>query len=62
MILVYRFVYRHCQTHAHADAQVKYASLPNYEEKEEDFRAESVLLRRRFTEEGKESLHFILAL
>ena len=30
-----------------ADAQVKYSSLPNYEEKEEDFRAESVLLRRR---------------
>ena len=33
--------------------QVKYASLPNFEDKEEEFRAESVLLRRRFTEEGK---------
>ncbi len=32
--------------------QVKYASLPNFEEREEDFRAESVILRRRFTEEG----------
>jgi len=31
---------------------VKYASLPNFEEREEDFRAESVILRRRFTEEG----------
>ena len=29
-----------------------YASLPNFEEREEDFRAESVLLRRRFTDEG----------
>ncbi len=25
--------------------QVKYASLPNFEEREEDFRAESVILR-----------------
>jgi hypothetical protein len=33
-------------------AQVQYASLPNFEEREEEFRAESVLLRRRFTEEG----------
>ncbi len=32
--------------------QVKYSSLPNFEEREEDFRAESVLLRRRFTEDG----------
>ena len=32
--------------------QVQYASLPNYEEKEDDFRAEAYLLRRRFTEEG----------
>jgi hypothetical protein len=32
--------------------QVKYAALPNFEEREEDFRAESVLLRRRFTDEG----------
>ncbi len=31
---------------------MKYASLPNFEEREEDFRAESVILRRRFTEEG----------
>ena len=48
--------------HAHAGAQVKYSSLPNYEEKEEDFRAESVLLRRRFTEEGEQFLHLILNL
>lgn len=33
--------------------QVKYAALPNFEEREEDFRAESVLLRRRFTDEGR---------
>jgi Root hair defective 3 GTP-binding protein (RHD3) len=32
--------------------QVKYAAMPNFEEREEDFRAESVLLRRRFTDEG----------
>ena len=32
--------------------QVKYASLPNFEEREEDFRADSVVLRRRFTEDG----------
>ena len=32
--------------------QVKYASLPNFEEREEDFRAESVILRRRFTDQG----------
>ena len=29
-----------------------YSSLPNFEEREEDFRAESVLLRRRFTDES----------
>ena len=32
--------------------QMVYSSLPNFEEKEEDFRAESVLLRRRFTDES----------
>ena len=32
--------------------QTVYSSLPNFEEKEEDFRAESVLLRRRFTDES----------
>jgi hypothetical protein len=37
--------------------QVKYASLPNFEEREEDFRAESVILRRRFTEEGPGQPH-----
>lgn len=39
--------------------KVKYAALPNFEEREEDFRAESVLLRRRFTDEGASllSLH-----
>ncbi|CAL8460688.1 g219 [Coccomyxa elongata] len=36
--------------------EVKYSSLPNFEEKEEDFRAESVLLRRRFSEDGEDSL------
>ena len=41
----------HC-IEASAAPQVKYASLPNFEEREEDFRAESVLLRRRFTEDG----------
>ena len=35
--------------------QVQYASLPNYEEKEDDFRAEAYLLRRRFTEEGAQA-------
>jgi hypothetical protein len=34
--------------------EVKYAALPNFEEREEDFRAESVLLRRRFTDEADE--------
>ena len=43
-------------TYVHGQPQVRYASLPNYEEKEEDFRAESVLLRRRFTNEGEEPL------
>lgn len=38
-----------CDVHP---VQVRYASLPNFEEREEDFRAESVLLRRRFTDEG----------
>ena len=32
--------------------KVHYSSLPNFEEREEEFRAESVLLRRRFTHEG----------
>ena len=32
--------------------QIQYSSLPNYEEREEDFNAEAVLLRRRFTEDG----------
>ena len=32
--------------------QMGYSSRPNFEEKEEDFRAESVLLRRRFTDES----------
>lgn len=35
--------------------QMVYSSLPNFEEKEEDFRAESVLLRRRFTDESMSS-------
>lgn len=38
--------------------QVKYSSLPNFEEREEDFRAESVLLRRRFTEDGARCLFY----
>ena len=33
--------------------QVKYSSLPNYEDREEEFKAEAVLLRRRFTHEGQ---------
>ena len=32
--------------------QVKYASLPNFEDREEEFMAESVLLRKRFTVDG----------
>ena len=43
------------------DVQVQYSSLPNYEEKEEDFRAEAYLLRRRFTEEGARALAVIAA-
>ena len=31
---------------------VQYADLPNYEERSEDFQAEAVLLRRRFTAGG----------
>ena len=44
--------------------QMVYSSLPNFEEKEEDFRAESVLLRRRFTDESMSSTlghHLIIA-
>lgn len=33
--------------------QVKYSSLPNYEDREEEFNAEAVLLRRRFTHKGQ---------
>ena len=33
-------------------SQVAYAALPNYEERAEEFSAEAVLLRRKFTEEG----------
>lgn len=36
-------------------AQVQYSALPNFEEREEDFRAESVILRRRFTDQGTQS-------
>lgn len=32
--------------------QVQYSALPNFEEREEEFRAESVILRRRFTDQG----------
>ena len=39
-----------------------YASLPNYEEREEEFRAESVILRRRFTEDGAHEFHPYLAI
>ena len=35
-----------------------YSSLPNFEEREEDFRAESVLLRRRFTDESMSAALF----
>jgi hypothetical protein len=42
--------------------QVKYAALPNFEEREEDFRAESVLLRRRFTDEGASLLSWYVRL
>lgn len=37
--------------------QVQYAALPNYEDREEEFNAESVLLRRRFTDAGKHITH-----
>ena len=33
--------------------QVQYAALHNYEDREEDFRADVVMLRRRFTSEGR---------
>ncbi|KAK9824432.1 hypothetical protein WJX72_010204 [[Myrmecia] bisecta] len=36
--------------------EVQYAALPNFEDREEEFRAESVLLRRRFTMEEEDSL------
>ncbi len=38
-------------THTHL-TQVKYAALSNFEEREEDFRAEAVMLRRRFSSDG----------
>ena len=34
--------------------QVQYAALHNFEDREEDFRADVVTLRRRFTSEGTE--------
>ena len=48
--------------------QVKYAALPNYEERTEEFCAEAVLLRRKFTaaegeeEEEEEEEHHHLSL
>lgn len=37
--------------------QVKYASLPNFEDREEEFLAESVLLRRRFATDGTSAVN-----
>lgn len=34
--------------------QIQYAALPHYEEKYDDFMADSVVLRRRFTPEGRD--------
>ena len=39
--------------------QVQYAALHNYEDREEDFRADVVTLRRRFTSEGKAFGHIL---
>jgi len=33
--------------------QVQYTALPHYEDKFEDFKADTVVLRRRFTPEGE---------
>lgn len=33
--------------------QVQYTALPHYEDKYEDFVADTTVLRRRFTEDGK---------
>lgn len=35
---------------------VQFASLPNFEDREEEFRAESVILRRRFTNQEEDTL------
>lgn len=40
--------------------QVAYAALPNYEERGEEFAAEAVLLRRKFTEEGERQCRLTL--
>jgi hypothetical protein len=34
--------------------QVQYTALPHYEDKFEDFKADTVVLRRRFTPEGEQ--------
>mmetsp|Transcript_3599 Transcript_3599/g.10456 ORF Transcript_3599/g.10456 Transcript_3599/m.10456 type:complete len:858 (-) Transcript_3599:898-3471(-) len=36
--------------------EVQYSALPNFEEREEEFRAESVILRRRFTDQEEDTL------
>jgi hypothetical protein len=33
--------------------QVQYTALPHYEDKFEDFKADTVVLRRRFTPDGE---------
>jgi hypothetical protein len=37
--------------------QVQYTALPHYEDKYEDFLADTVVLRRRFTQDGEQQLH-----
>jgi hypothetical protein len=37
-----------------AVVQVQYTALPHYEDKFEDFKADTIVLRRRFTPEGKQ--------
>lgn len=48
--------YQHClaaRPSLTALLQVQYTALPHYEDKFEDFKADTVVLRRRFTPEGE---------
>lgn len=41
--------------------QVQYTALPHYEDKFEDFKADTVVLRRRFTPDGEGHISWLRA-